>query len=358
MSPPPGSAPLVVQQAENSELQGDTAPSSQASQPPAAFGGDGTALDANLSSWLDATAEAGPPDQPPPAVSEASSVPGHTLLQRLAQATLVPAQPVPDFRRGERRCDACCVLVSGQHNWELHLASKRHAARVQRAATAAIAAAEPNPQQHPSASSTGPAGPPSAAALLAAPSSAHNGRLGSPNQAAPYVDQMLSPELNTAVEALLRQLLEWQSRVRRLDPANARRKRRLVSGMREVHKMVKTRKAKLLVVAPNVGVVAAPEREGGGRDGEGPAAEEGAGGEGDEAEGSFPLAPALALCQEHGVPVVFALSRRRLGKVLGQRKMASAFAVVDAAGAEGQVREVLRLAEEGRRQWAAAKGAG
>jgi len=241
------------------------------------------------------------------------------------------------LRPGERRCDACNVLVSGQHNWELHLASKRHASRVQRAAAAAIAADDPSAQQQPSSSITVPPAPP-------------NRYVGSHNQAASYVDQILSPEINTAVEALLRQLLEWQSRARRLDPANARRKRRLVSGMREVHKMVKTRKAKVLVVAPNVGVVAPP-------DGDGPALGEGGASE-EETEGVCPLAPVLARCQEHGVAVVFALSRRRLGKMLGQRKTASAFAVVDAAGAEVQLREVLRLAEEGRREWAAVREGG
>jgi hypothetical protein len=51
---------------------------------------------------------------------------------------------------------------------------------------------------------------------------------------APYVCQIITPQLNATAEALLRQLLEWQERTRHTDPANFKRKRRLVSGLREV----------------------------------------------------------------------------------------------------------------------------
>lgn len=46
--------------------------------------------------------------------------------------------------------------------------------------------------------------------------------------------QVITPELNEAAVALLRQLLGWQERLRLADPINAKRKKRLVSGMREV----------------------------------------------------------------------------------------------------------------------------
>ena len=82
------------------------------------------------------------------------------------------------------------------------------------------------------------------------------------------------------------------------------------------------------------------------------------------------------------MPLVFALSRQKMGKVgagrgcvvgigsdarccpwhsltccghvlqlLGQRKRASCFAILDANGVFEELREMLRLAEEGRRQW-------
>ena len=121
---------------------------------------------------------------------------------------------------------------------------------------------------------------------------------------------------------------------------NARRKRRLVSGMREVEKAVRGWKAKVLIVAPNVAALvgAVEGGEGGPAAAEGPAA----------APSEFPIEPLLASARESGVPVVFALSRQRLGKLMGQRKRASAFAVLDASGADAQLREVLALAEAAR----------
>ena len=49
--------------------------------------------------------------------------------------------------------------------------------------------------------------------------------------------QLITPELNTTAEVLLRRLLEWQERARAADPTNFKRKRRLVSGMREVRRL-------------------------------------------------------------------------------------------------------------------------
>lgn len=42
---------------------------------------------------------------------------------------------------------------------------------------------------------------------------------------------------------------------------------------------------------------------------------------------------------------------------MGQRKRASAFAVLDANGVFEELRKLLALAEEGRREWAAARTA-
>jgi hypothetical protein len=46
--------------------------------------------------------------------------------------------------------------------------------------------------------------------------------------------QVITGELNEVAVQLLQLLLGWQERVRLNDPANFKRKRRLVSGMREV----------------------------------------------------------------------------------------------------------------------------
>ena len=140
------------------------------------------------------------------------------------------------------------------------------------------------------------------------------------------MDHAITAELTAAGEALLRRLLEWQARTARLDPGNARRKRRLASGMREVLKAVRARRAKALVVAPNVAAVRS----------------------GEEAEADYPVTPLLEAARAAGVPVIFALSRARLGRLLGPRKSASAFAVLDASGADAELRAAAALADDGR----------
>ena len=45
------------------------------------------------------------------------------------------------------------------------------------------------------------------------------------------------------------------------------------------------------------------------------------------------------------------LCPRPLLQIIGQRKKASCFAILDAQGAAGQLAELLVLAEQGRRQW-------
>lgn len=57
----------------------------------------------------------------------------------------------------------------------------------------------------------------------------------------------------------------------------------------------------------------------------------------------------------NGVPVVFALSRKRLGEVWGSRKRMSVVAVLSAEGAEDLLARSLALAAEGRRRWEAAQ---
>jgi len=129
--------------------------------------------------------------------------------------------------------------------------------------------------------------------------------------------------------------------------------------MREVEKSLRGRKAKALIVAPNVDPITidpgATDRcgdgVGGGEDGE---PQPGVGGGGistspRDMPARFPVEPLIAAARENVVPVVFALSRQRMGKLLGLRKRASAFAVLDAAGAEGQLRSVLSLVGDTRK---------
>ena len=64
-------------------------------------------------------------------------------------------------------------------------------------------------------------------------------------------------------------------------------------------------------------------------------------------------------CDEQGVPFIFALSRRRLGRVYGtKRKMVAAVALLDIRDYEAMHSSVLSMAMHGRAQWEACLGAG
>lgn len=211
-------------------------------------------------------------------------------------------------------CGVCQVTVSGEANYQQHLLSRKHAKRLAQQAQHSV------PQQAQQAvqlAQQGERQPPRAYVGVAAA------------DVAPYVDQVISAELNEVALELLRRLLGWQERVRANDPHNFKRKRRLVSGMREVGKLVKSRKAKAVLVAPNISAIQ--------------------GEEGDQ----YPVAGLLQMARERGIPVVFALSRQRMGKVFGpaSRKRASAFAVLDYDGANDLFKRMLALAEEGNRAW-------
>ena len=101
-------------------------------------------------------------------------------------------------------------------------------------------------------------------------------------------------------------------------------KRRLVSGLREVSKAVKTGRARCIVVAPNIEQISS---EGGL----------------DDRLGSL-----LGLCNNSGVAVVYALSRKKLGKIFGYRKKMSVVAILDPQGAEKLYRRTLELTKQGR----------
>lgn len=54
---------------------------------------------------------------------------------------------------------------------------------------------------------------------------------------------------------------------------------------------------------------------------------------------------------EHGIPIVFALSRKKLGQVFGCRKKMSAIAILDCSGADELFAQMMALMEQGRRDY-------
>jgi selenocysteine insertion sequence-binding protein 2 len=59
---------------------------------------------------------------------------------------------------------------------------------------------------------------------------------------------------------------------------------------------------------------------------------------------------------EAGVPVVYALSRKKLGDVYGTRKRMSAIAVLELNGVRELVEQISSLAQEGQRMWQDQRG--
>eukprot|EP00793_Prasinoderma_coloniale_P005529 PRCOL_00004937-RA len=136
-----------------------------------------------------------------------------------------------------------------------------------------------------------------------------------------YVDQVITTELNRLVVELLKELLRFQARALAKDPAKAKQKKRLVSGLREVTKGVKLGRAKAVVVAPNVEEVTG------------------------EAGLDSMLSNIITLARERGIPVVFALTRNKLGAAMGRRARMSAVAMFDYSGADEQFKAVVAAAK-------------
>ncbi|GJP38828.1 hypothetical protein CLOM_g23234 [Closterium sp. NIES-68] len=67
-----------------------------------------------------------------------------------------------------------------------------------------------------------------------------------------YSQQVVTPEVNALVLELLAALLRFQHRALQRDPLKAAMRRRLLCGLREVGKAVRTGRAKCVVLAPNV----------------------------------------------------------------------------------------------------------
>lgn len=214
----------------------------------------------------------------------------------------------------EFECAVCSVTCCGIINFEQHCTSKKHL----RKATAVAHAAVSSNSLFLAGSDATPT------ASTASDGGTGTTYVGIKAQCRTYCKQVISAELNRVVVELLQQLLFWQERQKAQDPLKATKKKRLVSGLREVAKAVKLRKAKTVVVAPNIEQI---ESEGGL----------------DDLLGSI-----LKQAEDFGLPVVFALSRKKMGQVFGCRKKMSAIAILDYGGANELFHQMSALAKKGR----------
>jgi len=113
------------------------------------------------------------------------------------------------------------------------------------------------------------------------------------------------------------------------DSALAPQPRRFVIGLKEVARRTKQSKLSCLLVAPDI------EEDGN------------SGGLDDR------MRELLGSAHQNGIPVVFALSRARLGKALGKNLHISVLGILDATGAQDLLDESVRLAGESQQTWLA-----
>ncbi|XP_051279031.1 selenocysteine insertion sequence-binding protein 2 [Dicentrarchus labrax] len=142
-----------------------------------------------------------------------------------------------------------------------------------------------------------------------------------------YCSQMLSKDVDECVTALLKELVRFQDRLYQKDPMKARMKRRIVMGLREVLKHLKLRKVKCVVISPNCERI---QSKGGL----------------DEA-----LYTIIDTCREQGVPFVFALSRKALGRCVNKAVPVSLVGIFNYDGAQDVYHKMIELSSEARRAY-------
>lgn len=139
-----------------------------------------------------------------------------------------------------------------------------------------------------------------------------------------YCNQMLSKDVDECVTTLLKELVRFQDRLYQKDPMKARMKRRIVMGLREVLKHLKLRKVKCVVISPNCERI---QSKGGL----------------DEA-----LYTIIDTCREQGVPFVFALSRKALGRCVNKAVPVSLVGIFNYDGAQDFYHKMIELSSEAR----------
>ncbi|GBG61770.1 hypothetical protein CBR_g23730 [Chara braunii] len=144
-----------------------------------------------------------------------------------------------------------------------------------------------------------------------------------------YCKQIISKELNDVCIAVLKELQRLQERMQLRDPVKARSKRRYVIGFREAAIAVKLKRAKAVIVSPNIEEITSE----GGLD--------------------CKLASILEQAASHEIPVVFALTRGKIGKVFGKRVRMSIVAICDYDGVNEAFKRMVSIAKQGQEEWKA-----
>ncbi|GAB6032086.1 Selenocysteine insertion sequence-binding protein 2-like [Chamberlinius hualienensis] len=137
-----------------------------------------------------------------------------------------------------------------------------------------------------------------------------------------YCHQNLSSEIDEVTTKLLQDLIRFHDRVYQKDPVKAKMRRRLVVGLREMTKHLKLKRLKCVILAPNLERIS---NQGGLDD---------------------VIDNIISLSEEMNVPVVFALSRRKLGYVCLKRVPVSGVGIFNYDGSEENYKKLIELAEK------------
>ncbi len=137
-----------------------------------------------------------------------------------------------------------------------------------------------------------------------------------------YVTQELDLNIDKVVKQMLEKLDKFQKRLKKNEPLKFKMKRRYVVGLREVIRGMKSKKIIAVVMAPNIEKIETP----GGLD--------------------TVVQTIIDLGKEKEIPIIYALSKRLIGKALGKQVKMSAVGIYSADGAFDEFKEALRLTKE------------
>lgn len=138
-----------------------------------------------------------------------------------------------------------------------------------------------------------------------------------PNSALPrkYATLIDDPSVKELLVEMLSELMRLQQRS--VDDKNSKARRRIVMGLREVARGIRSHKVKLVVMANNLDEYGAIDDK---------------------------LQEIITLCHDEDVPIFYELNKRNLGKALGKSIKIAVAGVQNADGANQQFKKLLKLA--------------
>uniref|UniRef100_V9KDP1 Selenocysteine insertion sequence-binding protein 2 n=1 Tax=Callorhinchus milii TaxID=7868 RepID=V9KDP1_CALMI len=142
-----------------------------------------------------------------------------------------------------------------------------------------------------------------------------------------YCSQVLSKDVDSCVTDLLKELVRFQDRLYQKDPIKAKKKRRIVMGLREVLKHLKLKRLKCIIISPNCEKI---QSRGGLDDA---------------------LHNIISIACEQEIPFVFALNRKALGQCVNKPVPVSVLGIFSYDGAENQFHQMVEITEEARKAY-------